>query len=128
MRYLRLDQAMRIHDLAIQRYGGSPELADLGRLESALATPQQTMFGRELYLDLVSKAAILMYLLVKNHPFVDGNKRTGVLSMLRFLLLNGHTLNATNDELYQVTIAIASSAMDKDELSAWIHAHLQKAE
>lgn len=74
MHYLELDQVLQIHEWAIRRFGGgSSELADLARLDSALATPQQTMFNEELYPDLVSKAAILFFLLVQDHPFVDGN-------------------------------------------------------
>jgi len=99
VRYLTIDEIFAIHDRAIREYGGSPELADLGRLEASLAAPRQTMFGEELYPDIFSKAAILFYSLIKNHPFVDGNKRTAFLSLMRFLNLNGYTLNATNDEL-----------------------------
>ncbi|MEW5718511.1 MAG: Fic family protein, partial [Chloroflexota bacterium] len=79
MRYLELDEVLRIHERAIQRYGGLPELRDLGLLESALAVPKQTMFGDDLYPDVATKAAILLFTLIKNHPFVDGNKRTGFL-------------------------------------------------
>jgi death-on-curing protein len=128
MRYLGLDEVLQIHDHVIRQFGGSPELADLGRLESALATPQQTMFGEELYPDLTSKAAILFYLLVKNHPFLDGNKRTGFLSLLRFLVVNGFALDATDDELFHFTLDVATSAIDKDAIGAWIRAHLQMIE
>ena len=126
MLYLDLDEVLRIHELAIRQYGGSPELRDLGGLESALATPKQTMFGEELYPDLASKAAILVQLLVKNHPFVDGNKRTGFFCLLRFLSVNGFALLATNDELYQFTMDIATSVLDKDAIGAWIRAHLEE--
>lgn len=78
------------------------------------------MFGEELYPDLFSKAAILFYLLVKNHPFVDGNKRTAALTLIEFLERNGYTLNATNDELYQFTIDVASSVLTKEEVELWI--------
>ncbi len=78
------------------------------------------MFGQELYPDLVSKAAILFYLLVKNHAFVDGNKRTAALALIEFLERNGYTLNAANDELYQFTIDVASSVLGKEEVEMWI--------
>ena len=120
MRYLTIDEIFAIHDRAIREYGGSPELLDLGRLEATLAVPRQTMFGEELYLDIFSKAAILFYLLIKNHPFVDGNKRTAFLALMRFLNINGYTLNATNDELYQFTIDVASSVSTKEEVEMWI--------
>ncbi len=124
MRYLTIKEVFALHERAIQEYGGSPELADLGRLEAALAAPRQTMFGEELYPDLVAKAAILVFLLVKNHPFVDGNKRTAFLSLVRFLNVNGYTLDATNDELYQFTIDVATSALEKDAVADWLREHV----
>lgn len=126
MRYLELDEVIRIHERAIRQYGGSLEMRDLGLLESALAAPKQTMFGEDLYPDLASKAAILTYLLIENHPFVDGNKRTGFLCLLRFLEVNGYSLAASNDELYQFTMDVATSAMDKDAIGAWIRARLRE--
>ncbi|MBL7183173.1 MAG: type II toxin-antitoxin system death-on-curing family toxin [Anaerolineae bacterium] len=120
MRHLTIDEIFAIHDRAIREYGGSPELLDLGRLEATLAVPRQTMFGEELYPDIFSKAAILFYLLIKNHPFVDGNKRTAFLALMRFLNINGYSLNATNDELYQFTIDVASSVSTKEEVEMWI--------
>ena len=102
IKYLTVEEVVIIHDLAIREYGGSPEIAGLERLESVVATPQQTMFGEDLYPDLFSKAAILIYLLIKNHPFVDGNKR---------------------HELYQFTLDIATSALDKEGIEAWLRAH-----
>jgi death-on-curing protein len=128
MRYLELDEVIRIHERAIRQYGSSLEMRDLGLLESALATPKQTMFGDDLYPDLASKAAILLYLLIKNHPFVDGNKRTGFLCVLRFLEVNGYGLAASDDELYQFTLDVATSVMDKDAIGAWIRAYLKAIE
>jgi len=120
VRYLTIDEIFAIHDRAIREYGGAPELLNLGRLEASLAAPRQTMFGEELYPDVFSKAAILFYLLIKNHPFLDGNKRTAFLALMRFLNLNGYTLSAANDELYQFTIDVASSVSTKEEVEMWI--------
>ena len=120
MRYLTIDEIFAIHDRAIREYGGSPELMNLGHLEATLAAPRQTMFSEELYPDVFSKAAILFYLLIKNHPFLDGNKRTAFLALMRFLNINGYTLSATNDELYQFTIDVASSILTKEEVEMWI--------
>jgi death-on-curing protein len=120
VRYLTIDEIFTMHDRAIREYGGSPELMSLGHLEATLAAPRQTMFGEELYPDVFSKAAILFYLLIKNHPFLDGNKRTAFLALMRFLNLNGYTLDATNDELYQFTIDVASSVLTKEEVELWI--------
>jgi len=127
MRYLTVDEVLVLHDYAIERFGGSPGLASLERLEASLAVPMQTMFGQELYPDLWSKAAILCYLLIKNHPFVDGNKRTALYALLRFLELNGYTIAvADNDELYRFTMDVATSALDKEEIEAWLRMHTRK--
>jgi len=84
------------------------------------------MFGKDLYPDLASKAAILIYSLVKNHSFVDGNKRTGLLCLLRFLQLNGYTLDATHDELYQFVMDVATSDLNKDQISKWIQDRIRQ--
>jgi death-on-curing protein len=128
MRYLELDEVLRIHERAIRQYGGSPELRDLGLLESALAAPKQTMFGEDLYPDVAAKSAILVFSLVKNHPFVDGNKRVGFLCLMRFLQVNGYALDATNDELYQFTLDVATSVLDKEQVTAWMRARLRASE
>jgi len=118
--YLSSNEVLLIHDHAIGEFGGSFGLMSPGQLESSIAAPRQTMFGEELYPDLFSKAAILFYLLVMNHAFVDGNKRTAALSLIEFLERNGYTLNAANDELYQFTIDVASSVSTKEEVEMWV--------
>ncbi len=120
IRYLSSNEVLSIHDHAIGEFGGSFGLMSPGQLEASIALPRQTMFGEELYPDLFSKAAILFYLLVKNHAFVDGNKRTAALALIEFLERNGYTLDATNDELYQFTIDVASSVLGKEEVEMWI--------
>ena len=120
VRYLSLNEILLIHDHAICEFGGSFGLMSPGQLEASIEAPRQTMFGEELYPDLFSKAAILFYLLVMNHPFIDGNKRTAALALIEFLERNGYTLNATNDELYQFTVNVASSVLGKEEAETWI--------
>jgi len=120
VRYLSSNEVLLIHDHAIYEFGGSFGLMSPGQLEASIAAPRQTMFGEELYPDLFSKAAILFYLLVKNHAFVDGNKRTTALALIEFLERNGYTLDAANDELYQFTIDVASSVLGKEEAETWI--------
>jgi len=118
--YLSPTEVLLIHDHAIREFGGSFGLMNPGRLEASVVALRQTMFGEELYPDLFSKAAILFYLLVMNHAFVDGNKRTAALALIEFLERNGHTLDATNDELYQFTIDVAVSVLTKEEVEMWI--------
>jgi death-on-curing protein len=83
------------------------------------------MFGEELYPTIEEKAAILLYLLTQNHPFVDGNKRTALSACFWFLENNGYTLRVENEELYQFTLAIASGEKDKDVVTIWIQEHIQ---
>jgi len=124
IQYLTIEDVLALHDYAIQRYGGSSGILGMGRLESALDTPKQAMFGEELYPDVFAKSAILVYLLIKNHPFVDGNKRAALYALLRFLETNGLTISvASNDELYQFTIDIATSILDKAQIEEWLRKH-----
>lgn len=92
-------------------------------LESALAQPVAAFAGEELHPTLSSKAAAYCFHLVKNHPFSDGNKRIASLAMGVFLQVNGVTLRATNDALYDTITAVAEGRRDKADLIAWIEAH-----
>jgi death-on-curing protein len=120
VRYLSSNEVLLIHHHVICEFGGSFGLMSPGQLEASIAAPRQTMFGQELYSGLFSKAAILFYLLVKNHAFVDGNKRTAALALIEFLERNGYTLSVTNEELYQFTIDVASSVLTKEEVEMWM--------
>jgi len=123
VRYLNVEEVLLIHEYAIREFGGSAELVNLGRLEAALASPQHTMFGQDLYPDIHSKAAVLALGIIKNHPFVDGNKRTGLFALFEFLERNSLTIDAPADELYQFTLDIATSRLGKNEIAAWLRAH-----
>ena len=125
MNYLTVDDILVIHLLALEEFGGSAELLSMERFESCVESPCQTMFGEDLYPDLESKAAILFFLLVKNHPFMDGNKRTAALALLEFLERNGHTLQVTNEELYQLTMDVATSALDKEQVKWWLQERIK---
>ncbi|HDN80502.1 MAG TPA: type II toxin-antitoxin system death-on-curing family toxin [Chloroflexi bacterium] len=125
VRYLSLHEVLTLHEFAIQEFGGSSGVISLERLEISIETLRQQVFGEELYPDLFSKAAILFFLLVKNHCFVDGNKRTAVLAMFEFLERNGYTLNVSNDELYEFTIKVASCEVDKTGVESWVRQYAQ---
>lgn len=96
--YITLEDVLEIHARMIALTGGSSGLRDRHRLESSLMLPQQTFDKVELYPTVIEKAAILGYSIISNHPFVDGNKRTGQHVMEVFLNLNGYKLNSTIDE------------------------------
>jgi death-on-curing protein len=96
--FLTREEVVAIHRDQIARYGGSIELRDQGLLEAALAMPQQSFGGQYLHSDLASMAAAYLFHQVKNHPFVDGNKRVGAASAVVFLLMNGQRLDCSEDE------------------------------
>jgi death-on-curing protein len=82
-------------------------------------------FGTDLYPDFPERAAALCFSLVKNHPFVDGNKRTGLLALSVFLLKNGLILEATDDEAEEAMLSVADSSWSREVLVEWIAAHIQ---
>lgn len=96
----------------------------LSALESALAQPQMTFGGEDLYPTLVDKAAALGYALIKNHPFLDGNKRTGHAAMEVFLVLNGYEMRATVDEQEHVILQVAANEIDREEFTTWLRTHV----
>jgi len=83
-----------------------------GKLESSITQPFQQIAGKELYPTIISKAAILYYLCIKNHPFEDGNKRMGIFALILFLEKNGYSLETSNDELFDITVYTASSKVE----------------
>src|SRR5438128_4733759 len=102
MRYLTLPEVLELHRHVIQQSGGAIGVLNMAALESALAQPRMTFAGADLYPTLVAKAAALGDALIQNHPFVDGNKRTGHAAMEVFLVLHGHEIRAAVDEQEQM--------------------------
>jgi death-on-curing protein len=123
--YLTLEEVLLLHARLVQRTGGSGGVRDMGLLESALARPRATFAGEDLYPDLWRKAAALMHSLIKNHPFVDGNKRTALTATGLFLELNGHMLTASNDEATRFALQAAVGDVDVEAMAAWIENHSQ---
>ena len=109
--YLTLEQVYRIQQRALSEKGGMPGVRDAGAVESAVAQPQMTFGGEDLYRTLAEKAAALGFSLVKNHAFADANKRVGHAAMETFLLMNGHELAADVDEQERVILAVAASEL-----------------
>lgn len=120
MIYLTPEQVLFIHARLIAETGGSHGVRDSGLLQSAVARPQATFDGQELYPDVFSKAAALMDSLVNNHPFVDGNKRTGVTAAGLFLRMNGWRLVCTSKRLETITIRLATGNVKVDKLALWL--------
>ncbi|MFA5633596.1 MAG: type II toxin-antitoxin system death-on-curing family toxin [Candidatus Dojkabacteria bacterium] len=92
------------------------EVRNLGKLESSIVQPFQQIGGQDLYPTLVSKASMLYYFCIKNHPFEDGNKRMAIFALIIYLAKNGYWLETTNEEIFDITVYTAASSMkDKDE-------------
>ena len=126
--FLDIDQILFIHRAQIGRFGGSRGLRDRGALESAVARPQMTFGGEDLYPGLADKVAALMHLLVMNHPFIDGNKRVGAHAAIAFLIANGFAPEFSAPELVQVTLATAMGEMSAEALAIWIRQRSRETE
>jgi death on curing protein len=122
--YLTLSEVLEVHRQVMAQSGGAEGLMHLSALESALAQPQMTFGGEDLYPTLVDKAAAFGYALIKNHPFLDGNKRTGHAAMEVFLVLNGYEIRAAVDEQERVILQVAASEIDREEFTTWLQAHV----
>lgn len=120
---IRKEKALWLHQLVTKETGGSPDVRDLGLLESALESAFQTYGGEELYPTTVEKAARLGFSLIANHAFLDGNKRIGILVMLTFLQVNGVSLDIDNDDVARIGLAVAAGEMSYEHLLAWLRAH-----
>lgn len=112
--------ALALHDRQLSEHGGGEGVRDEGLLESALARPQQLFAYGNPPPDLAALAASLTYGLARNHPFVDGNKRTAAVACELFLALNGATLQAGNAELYPVYLSLAEGSLAENELADWL--------
>ena len=125
--YLTPEQVLFLHSRLIAETGGGQGIRDLGMLLSALGRPQATFDKKDLYPDLFSKAAALMDSLVRNHPFVDGNKRTAITATGLFLRFNGYRLVVENAEMVRFTLACAQSQRSLDEIIDWFRQHSTNA-
>jgi death-on-curing protein len=127
MNWVWIDHAlvMAIHDRQLAEYGGASGVRDEGLLLSALARPQQMEAYAEPAPDLAELAAALAYGLVRNHPFVDGNKRTAAVACESFVDLNGMRLSAGDAELFPRYIALAEGRLSASDFAAWLRQHLR---
>ncbi|HIK10126.1 MAG TPA: type II toxin-antitoxin system death-on-curing family toxin [Oscillatoriaceae cyanobacterium M33_DOE_052] len=124
MRYLTLTEVREIYRNLMEKSGGIGGLANLGSLESAVAQPQMMFSGQELYPTIVEKAAALGFSLIKNHAFIDGNKRIGHAAMEVFLVLNGFEIAAAVDEQEKIILQVASGDLGREELTQWLRHHI----
>lgn len=116
--WIDLEDCLGFHDALLARFGGLEGIRDLGLLELALARPRQILaYGNS---DLFDLAASYAHGIVKNHPFLDGNKRSGLMAAALFLESNQYVFGATEEEAVLQTLALAAGETDADEYAAWL--------
>jgi len=125
-KYLTKKNLVKIHNKLIKKYGGSSGILFDSNLDFCVEAPQRVVFGFELHNTLHEKAACLIYEINKLHPFLDGNKRTGLTATDVFLRLNGYELRVPYDEGVNVSLEIASCSMENLQTTEWIKNHIRK--
>ena len=121
---ITLEEALAIHTQVVDATGGSHGVRDKGGLEAALARPRATFAGEDLYPDPIAKAAALLESIIKNHPFVDGNKRAGYTLGRLTLITFDLDLKASDDEEYDMVIQVATGKLDVDGIVVWMKEHV----
>ncbi len=121
--YITPSQVLAIHDQVIERFGGSTGLRDLSLLISSVLRPQASFDGNDLYPTLFEKAAALLQSLLKNHPFVDGNKRTSLTSTGIFLQLNGWEIENSHGEEVDFAIRVDNENLTLEQICLWLKQH-----
>lgn len=117
--FLNLDDILQIHQDTISTEGGGDGVRDIALIDSAVSAPKATFGGEYLHIDLAAMTAALMFALISNHGFVDGNKRVGTLAALVFRDINGEDTFPQADELEAATFSVARGEMSRDELADW---------
>lgn len=125
MKMLSKRQILLLHSMLVAQSGGMDGLRDEGLLDAAINMPLQTFGGQELYPTILEKAARLGYGLIRNHPFLDGNKRIGTHAMLVFLDINNIALSYEDEDLISTILHVAAGAMDADAFLEWLKAHVE---
>jgi len=118
--FLALDDVLAIHEDQLQRYGGARGIRDITLLESALGTPRSTFGGEFLHPTLFEMAAAYLFHVARNHPFVDGNKRTALACALAFLWINGGRIDADGGRLYALVLGAAVGNRSKSEIAVFL--------
>lgn len=126
MKYLTVEEVVKIHAVAIELKGGSPEILDAGSVESAVEHVRQTFDGNLLYTTVEEVAAAYWHSITTNHGFRDGNKRTAVIATAAFLAKNGYALDMDDDEIIEVSLAIAGQGMSREEFFARVSQRVVK--
>lgn len=118
--YLTVEQVIEIHEEMLHRYGGLAGIRDANLLQSSVFLPQTCAFGQELYPTIYDKAAAYIFFIVRNHPFIDGNKRTGYLAGIIFLKANNIDLMFKKEDLEDIVVDIAKGKYGKEQLAYFL--------
>jgi len=121
--FLTLDEVLSLHEDQIERHGGSGGVRDLGLLQSAIGMPMATFGGEFLHQSLFEMAAAYLFHICRNHPFLDGNKRTAVAAALIFLELNGIEIDAVESKFYALVTGVAEGRVMKAEVAVFLQEH-----
>ena len=121
--FLTLDEVLALHADQISRYGGDTGVRDLTLLQSAVAMPQARFGGEWLHPSLAEMAAAYLFHLVRNHPFIDGNKRAGLICAIAFLGLNDAEVVATGNDLLEMVLGVAEGRTDKAQVAVFLQAN-----
>lgn len=123
--FLDLEQVMRLHASLIERYGGIDGTREVGLLQSAIAMPQMAYGGEYLHHDIFEMASAYLYHIVQNHPFLDGNKRTGAAAAIVFLAINDISIEADEDGLVELTLSVARGLSGKPAIADFFRTRSQ---
>jgi death-on-curing protein len=123
--FLTTDDVLILHDALIDAFGGSHGLRDAGLLDSALAQPQASMYGQLLHETLTLQAAAYMFHVIKNHAFIDGNKRTGYTTASLFFQVNGYKLTLAENVLIELALGVAAGGLTKQQIAQVFEQHLE---
>ena len=126
MNYLSVEEIIHLHTRIIDDFGGSHGVRDDKRLKSVVEAPKQEVFSEEQYKTVFEKAAVYMRNIIGDHPFSDGNKRTGTAVVGVFLLRNRYVMTATNQELEDFAVKVAVEHLGVDEIAKWLECHSTK--
>jgi death on curing protein len=121
--FLTLDEVLSLHEDQIEQHGGASGVRDVGLLQSAIGSAKATFDGAFLHTTLFEMAGAYLFGICRNHPFVDGNKRTAVAAALTFLEMNRIEIDADEDEFYELVIAVASGKASKSDVAVFLQTH-----
>jgi len=126
IKFLDIVEVYEIHERMIKIGGGRPGVRDFTLIHSAVERPKMSFAGKLLYPDIWLKAASLIQSLIKNHPFEDGNKRTGFFSTLRFLNINGYDIKPDKKDIVNFVLQIDTKNLSLQQISLWFKKHVKK--